>query len=223
MVKKTKKVAVKPRKAAKVAPRTLYVYTPAMQQRLAKLDEKIAQATADAREADAAYRKAREEDAKVSTELKKTLKNVSKQWGDFGRGEGEIIEEEFRRALCEKKSIGDFKELEVLEDSIKDRFEYDLVGFNSQVVFVGEVKRQLTARDVRNFADKRLPYFKEDFPKYSRRRKVYGMVGGLRVNEDVANIAKACNFVVLRLKDRALQVENPPSFMRGAQKEKRRL
>ena len=184
-------------------------YTPAMRRRLAKLDEKIAQATADAREADAAYKKAREEDAKASAELQKTMENVSKQWGDFGRSEGEMVEEEFVNALREKKAIGDFKLREVLS-RLKNRYEYDLVCINGRAVFVGEVKRQLTARDVRDFADNRLPHFAEDFPAHARRRTVHGMVGGVRVNPAAEREAKTRRLVLLRLKNRALLAENLP-------------
>ena len=184
-------------------------YTPAMRRRLAKLDEKIAQATADAREADAAYKKAREEDAKASAKLQKTMENVSKQWGDFGRSEGEMVEEEFVSALREKKAIGDFKLREVLS-RLKNRYEYDLVCINGRAVFVGEVKRQLTARDVRDFADNRLPHFAEDFPAHARRRTVHGMVGGVRVNPAAEREAKTRRLVLLRLKNRALLAENLP-------------
>ena len=198
-------------------------YTPAMRRRLAKLDEEIAQSQAEARKADAearrataearryeaAYQKAREEDAKASAKLQKTMENVSKQWGDFGRSEGEMVEEEFVSALHEKKAIGDFKLREVLS-RLKNRYEYDLVCINGRAVFVGEVKRQLTARDVRDFADNRLPHFAEDFPAHARRRTVHGMVGGVRVNPAAEREAKARRLVLLRLKNRALLAENLP-------------
>ena len=72
---------------------------PRLQQRLAKLDEKIAQATADAREADAAYRQsAGRRCSRFPPNCKKRWK--TKQWGDFGRGEGEII----RQSTVEKAS-----------------------------------------------------------------------------------------------------------------------
>ena len=209
-------------------------YTPAMRRRLAKLDEEIAQAKAEAQQAaaearryEAAYKKVREADAKaeakrreeeakrreedkqLTAELKKTVKETSKAWGDFGRSEGEMVEEEFVSALREKKAIGDFKLREVLS-RLKNRYEYDLVCINGRAVFVGEVKRQLTARDVRDFADNRLPHFAEDFPAHARRRTVHGMVGGVRVNPAAEREAKARRLVLLRLKNRALLAENLP-------------
>ena len=209
-------------------------YTPAMRRRLAKLDEEIAQAKAEAQQAaaearryEAAYKKVREADAKaeakrreeeakrreedkqLTAELKKTVKETSKAWGDFGRSEGEMVEEEFVSALREKKAIGDFKLREVLS-RLKNRYEYDLVCINGRAVFVGEVKRQLTARDVRDFADNRLPHFAEDFPAHARRRTVHGMVGGVRVNPAAEREAKTRRLVLLRLKNRALLAENLP-------------
>ena len=209
-------------------------YTPAMRRRLAKLDEEIAQAKAEAQQAsaearryEAAYKKVREADAKaeakrreeeakrreedkqLTADLRKTVKETSKAWGDFGRSEGEMVEEEFVSALREKKAIGDFKLREVLS-RLKNRYEYDLVCINGRAVFVGEVKRQLTARDVRDFADNRLPHFAEDFPAHARRRKVHGMVGGVRVNPAAEREAKARRLVLLRLKNRALLAENLP-------------
>ena len=209
-------------------------YTPAMRRRLAKLDEEIAQAKAEAQQAaaearryEAAYKKVREADAKaeakrreeeakrreedkqLTADLRKTVKETSKAWGDFGRSEGEMVEEEFVNALREKKAIGDFKLREVLS-RLKNRYEYDLVCINGRAVFVGEVKRQLTARDVRDFADNRLPHFAEDFPAHARRRTVHGMVGGVRVNPAAEREAKARRLVLLRLKNRALLAENLP-------------
>ena len=151
----------------------------------------------------------REQAAKDTADLRKTVKETSKQWGDFGRSEGEMVEEEFVNALREKKAIGDFKLREVLS-RLKNRYEYDLVCINGRAVFVGEVKRQLTARDVRDFADNRLPHFAEDFPAHARRRKVHGMVGGIRVNPAAEREAKARRLVLLRLKNRALLAENLP-------------
>ena len=151
----------------------------------------------------------REQAAKDTADLRKTVKETSKAWGDFGRSEGEMVEEEFVSALREKKAIGDFKLREVLS-RLKNRYEYDLVCINGRAVFVGEVKRQLTARDVRDFADNRLPHFAEDFPAHARRRKVHGMVGGVRVNPAAEREAKARRLVLLRLKNRALLAENLP-------------
>ena len=151
----------------------------------------------------------REQAAKDTADLRKTVKETSKQWGDFGRSEGEMVEEEFVNALREKKAIGDFKLREVLS-RLKNRYEYDLVCINGRAVFVGEVKRQLTARDVRDFADNRLPHFAEDFPAHARRRKVHGMVGGVRVNPAAEREAKTRRLVLLRLKNRALLAENLP-------------
>ena len=151
----------------------------------------------------------REQAAKDTADLRKTVKETSKQWGDFGRSEGEMVEEEFVSALREKKAIGDFKLREVLS-RLKNRYEYDLVCINGRAVFVGEVKRQLTARDVRDFADNRLPHFAEDFPAHARRRTVHGMVGGVRVNPAAEREAKARRLVLLRLKNRALLAENLP-------------
>ena len=184
-------------------------YTPAMRRRLAKLDEEIAQATAEARRYEAAYQKAREEDAKASADLRKTVKETAKVWSDLGLSESDTVEEEFVNALREKKAIGDFKLREVLS-RLKNRYEYDLVCINGRAVFVGEVKRQLTARDVRDFADNRLPHFAEDFPAHARRRTVHGMVGGVRVNPAAEREAKARRLVLLRLKNRALLAENLP-------------
>ena len=184
-------------------------YTPAMRRRLAKLDEEIAQATAEARRYEAAYQKAREEDAKASADLRKTVKETAKVWSDLGLSESDTVEEEFVSALREKKAIGDFKLREVLS-RLKNRYEYDLVCINGRAVFVGEVKRQLTARDVRDFADNRLPHFAEDFPAHARRRKVHGMVGGVRVNPAAEREAKTRRLVLLRLKNRALLAENLP-------------
>ena len=140
-------------------------------------------------------------------EIRKNINNVSKEWGDFNNNEGERIEEEFAAALSENMQIGGIRLDEIIRRT-KNRYEYDLVGINGSATVVGEVKRKITAKSVRDFAKKRLPYFGEQFPMYVANRKVYGMVGGIQITPCATKAAAKYGFFVLRLKNKALIVEN---------------
>ena len=86
-------------------------------------------------------------------EIRKNINNVSKEWGDFNNNEGERIEEEFAAALSENMQIGGIRLDEIIRRT-KNRYEYDLVGINGSATVVGEVKRKITAKSVRDFCQK---------------------------------------------------------------------
>ena len=140
-------------------------------------------------------------------EIRKNINNVSKEWGDFNNNEGERIEEEFAAVLSENMQIGGIRLDEIIRRT-KNRYEYDLVGINGSATVVGEVKRKITAKSVRDFAKKRLPYFGEQFPMHVVNRKIYGMVGGIQITPCATKAATKYGFFVLRLKNKALIVEN---------------
>ena len=88
--------------------------------------------------------------------------------------------------------------------------EYDLIGVNSESVFVGEIKHKLTGDKVRKFAAKKLKLFPRLFPATAKGREIRGMVGGAQIEADAANTARELGLYVLRLKNnRKLQVVAP--------------
>ncbi len=74
--------------------------------------------------------------------------------------------------------------------------EYDIVAINGEAVVVIEVKNKLQKRMIDSFVNKKLPRFKEVFPKY-RDRRLLGGIGALVVRDDVGRYAEKAGLYVL--------------------------
>lgn len=148
-------------------------------------------------------RKMDEEHRKLSESLRETNQNL----GGYTNNEAERLEEEFYEGICESMRVGGARLKEVRRRQ-RAKYEYDLVGINGRAVFVGEIKQNLHTGDVKKFAEERLPHFAEDFPGVARRRKIFGMVGGGRITPAAAKAAEKHGFLVLRLKNKKLVVDN---------------
>ena len=134
------------------------------------------------------------------------LKAIREEYGGYTNRESRILEDEFLAALQEKKQVGNIH-LDYVLVRVRSEHEYDLVGINSKATVVGEIKRHLLVKDVKEFVDKVSQHFAHDFPQYAR-PKIYGMVAGESITEAAAVSAKKCGLFILRLKNKALVVEN---------------
>ena len=93
----------------------------------------------------------------------------NKYIGDHSRNEGELLEMECYNTLAKAKQINGIK-LDGFHLGGKDpehAVEVDIVGYNGKVTMLIEVKRTLSADDVRRFAEVRVGRFKKAFPQYS--------------------------------------------------------
>ena len=93
----------------------------------------------------------------------------NKYIGDHSRNEGALLETECYNTLKKSREINGIK----LDDfhwgrkSAVYAVEVDIIGFNGKVVMPIEVKRTLSADDVRRFAEVRVGRFEKAFPQYA--------------------------------------------------------
>ena len=149
---------------------------------------------------------ARRERLESSREFYSGLKAIREEYGGYTKRESIILEDEFLAALQEKKQVGNIH-LDYVLVRVRSEHEYDLVGVNSKATVVGEIKRHLLVKDVKEFVGKVSQHFAKDFPQYAR-PKIYGMVAGESITEAAAVSAKKHGLFILRLKNKALVVEN---------------
>ena len=139
-------------------------------------------------------------------EFEKQMKAMRSEYGDYTKRDSIILEDEFLASLQEKKQVGNIH-LDYVRVRLNNGHEYDLVGINGGATVVGEIKRHFRVKDVKEFVDKLSQNFAQDFPEYAR-PKIYGMVAGESITEAAAVSAKKHGLFILRLKNKALVVEN---------------
>ena len=139
-------------------------------------------------------------------EFDKQMKAMRSEYGDYTKRDSIILEDEFLASLQEKKQVGNIH-LDYVGVRVSNVHEYDLVGVNGGATVVGEIKRHFRVKDVKEFVDKVSQHFAKDFPQYAR-PKIYGMVAGESITEAAAVSAKKHGLFILRLKNKALVVEN---------------
>ena len=156
----------------------------------------------------------REESAEIRRQSDIRMAKLDKRFGGFIDTESVHLEDEFGDALREKGELGGYKldrtivRLNVRRKGITTG-EYDIVGVNGDKVFVGEIKHKLTAEKVRSFGEKKLKQYGKHFPEDASKKQIIGMVGGLQIEEDAAEMALKMGMYVLRLHNRKLKVEIP--------------
>ena len=173
---------------------------------LAGISKTIAEMSESRREFDKQMSGMDQEIKEARREFYSGLKAIREEYGGYTNRESRILEDEFLAALQEKKQVGNIH-LDYVLVRVRSEHEYDLVGINSKATVVGEIKRHLLVKDVKEFVDKVSQHFAHDFPQYAR-PKIYGMVAGESITEAAAVSAKKCGLFILRLKNKALVVEN---------------
>ena len=148
---------------------------------------------------------ARRERLESSREFDNWLKAIREEHGGYTSWESRILKDEFLSALQEKKQVGNIHLDYVLR--VSNVHEYDLVGINGRATVVGEIKHHFRVKDVKEFVDKVSQHFAKDFPQYVR-PKIYGMVAGESITKAATAAAKKHGLFILRLKNKALVVEN---------------
>ena len=184
---------------------------------LAEMAQETKEAKRESREASRRFEKqlrelaqetkdARHERLESSREFDKQMKAIRSEHGDYTKRDSIILEDEFLASLQEKKQVGNIH-LDYVRVRVSNVHEYDLVGVNGEATVVGEIKRHFRVKDVKEFVDKVSQHFAQDLPEYTR-PKIYGMVAGESITEAAAVSAKKHGLFILRLKNKALVVEN---------------
>ena len=122
----------------------------------------------------------------------KTRKRVE----DAEKARGRVAEILFRKALPGLLANEGMKVDHVEPRALKkmDR-EYDFVARNGRMNFVGEIKTRFRVRDLLQLRGL-LAKFRADYPDKAGDRPIYGVVCGMIVDEDAANIARREGFLV---------------------------
>ena len=122
----------------------------------------------------------------------KTRKRVE----DAEKARGRVAEILFRKALPGLLANEGMKVDHVEPRALKkmDR-EYDFVARNGRMNFVGEIKTRFRVRDLLQLRGL-LAKFRADYPDKAGDRPIYGVVCGMIVDEDAANIARKEGFLV---------------------------
>jgi hypothetical protein len=91
------------------------------------------------------------------------------------------------------------------------RIEYDIVAVNGEYVVVVSVKTRLNVDHVKDFVTRRLPQFKEVFPRYQS-MKLLGAVAGMSIEQEADTYAVRQGLYVLAQSGDNVMLLNPPDF-----------
>ena len=116
---------------------------------------------------------------------------------------GRAAEAMFRKSLpaALKKAGMKVDHVEPNRLRLEDR-EYDFVARNGKANFVGEVKVRFKAKHLSRLRDL-LRQFREDYPEKAGDRPVYGVVCGMVVDDDAADIARKQGLLVVEGRTKA--------------------
>ena len=129
--------------------------------------------------------------------LEESDEQTRKRIEDAEKARGRVAETLFRKALpgLLAKEGMPVDHVEPRSLKVEDR-EYDFIARNGRMNFVGEIKVRFRARDLAQLRSA-LAKFREDCPELAGDRPIYGVVCGMVVDEDAANIARKEGFLVV--------------------------
>ena len=129
--------------------------------------------------------------------LEESDEQTRKRIEDAEKARGRVAETLFRKSLpgllAKEGMPVDHVEPRALK--VEDR-EYDFIARNGRMNFVGEIKVRFRARDLAQLRSA-LMKFREDCPELAGDRPTYGVVCGMVVDEEAANIARKEGFLVV--------------------------
>lgn len=178
------------------------------------LTDIVHQRPADKVRADAMVARMASSVAELSDDHKKTRQRIE----EAEEARGRAAETMFRGALPAvlKKAGHAVEHVEPRRLRKKDR-EYDFVARNGKANYVGEVKVRFRVRHLARLRDL-ARQFRRDYPAKAGERAVYGIVCGITVDEDAANIAREEGMLVVEAKGKA-QLRAKPRKVRNFAKE----
>lgn len=134
--------------------------------------------------------------AKTDAQLAKTdakLNRIAEMYGGIANNNGYFAEDSFAAALERNPRLGEL-EFDEVSTRWKGRHngqdaEFDIVLLNGERVGLVEVKYRLTPSDVKKFAERTIPLFRQMFSEYAT-AKIYGGVAGLSYSEGAVSEAR---------------------------------
>ena len=127
-----------------------------------------------------------------------------------------VMEDSFAASL--PRVMEDAHRIIIRHDDIRMRVrksnhtrEYDFIAPNGNLVLVGEVKTRLTRADVLDFLGSISCDFRTLFPEY-KGMPVYGVVAGVGIDKDAANLACKQGFYILRMEGSELHPDTKDNY-----------
>ena len=141
--------------------------------------------------------------AQMARDLLEGDEKTRKRIEEAEEARGRAAEAMFRKALPAvlKKAGMKVDHVEPNRLRLEDR-EYDFVARNGKANFVGEVKVRFKAKHLSRLRDL-LRQFREDYPEKAGDRPVYGVVCGMVVDDDAADIARKQGLLVVEGRTKA--------------------
>ena len=161
----------------------------------------------------AELRKLQEED---KADLRRSMKEMSKELGGIGRRNGKMAEEYFYNSLEKTKTLGG-----IHFDAVKRHIsgsvpvgngktldgEYDIALINDNSLGLVEVKYTVEKEDVENLVKEQVENFKRIFPVYAD-YKFYLGIGGLSFDKQAEDEAKKLGVGILKLNGDAVEIND---------------
>ncbi|MEO0143382.1 MAG: hypothetical protein ABIL89_01190 [candidate division WOR-3 bacterium] len=155
-------------------------------------------------------RKRAEEDRKKIENLTKAISDLNGIWSDYTE---KIILDGFENAA---KEYG----LEIIRPVVKpssvktkdgDNYEIDGLAVGRDFVIIIETKTTVRENSLKQL-EKNINRFLEFYPEY-RNYKLYGAIAGIKISEDIKNLAEKKGFFVIEHKDgKDVKILNSKNF-----------
>jgi len=145
-------------------------------------------------------------------ETDRMIKELTRRMGGIDENQGNHAEQYFQNILREKLTFCGQKYdrmIANMECSSKNGpalIEFDIVLVNGKSVAIIEVKNRIHPSFVKEFAEKRLPKFREFWPEFSK-HKAYLGIAGFSFNQKVVEEAKKYGICVLRQVGDSIEIE----------------
>ena len=160
--------------------------------------------------------KLHEKSEKDFEELRKSMKEMSKELGGIGRSNGRVAEEYFFNSLDATKTLGGVH-FDTVKRHLKNSIplgdgktldgEYDITLINKDSLGIVEVKYTVEKEDVESLVKKQVENFKLLFPMYSD-YKFYLGIGGLSFDKQAEDAANKLGVGILKLNGDAVEIND---------------
>jgi hypothetical protein len=147
-------------------------------------------------------------------ELRKSMKEMSKELGGIGRSNGKVAEDYFFSSLEKTKTLGGVH-FDVVKRNLRGSIridngktlddEYDITLINDNSLGLVEVKYTVEKDDVKNLVKEQVENFKQLFPMYAK-YKFYLGIGGLSFGEQAEDEAKKLGVGIFKLNGDAVEI-----------------
>ena len=162
-------------------------------------------------------KKFQEDFQKTRDEIRETgriVREISRTTGGLGNNVGEVAEAYFRGALGSLPEVAGVR-IKMTDSLLREkgglRGQFDIVLFGDRANVVVEVKHKLQVKDVTRFHKRTLPLFKQLYPEHCR-KKVFGAVAGMCVDDAALSQALDLGFLVFTQSGQEIRVLNPSGF-----------